>query len=340
MIPFSVGGILRVLALVATVALAALHPNSAAAITAAEVNDARFQSDEPAPSQIRAGPIKPNIVKIQVLLARRSISPGEIDGVDGENFRKAVSEFRRQQNLPAGEDLDQTVWDALHGDNPDKPVVSDYTITEQDAAYPFVGTIPKDYAKQAKMKKLGFRDADEMLGERFHMSEVLLKALNPETDFSKSGQHIFVVDPLPPSRNETKAARVVADKAHGLVIAYDEADKILAAYPATIGSDETPSPSGEVSVKRIAKNPTYEYDPEKNFQQGHNKSKLTLPKGPNNPVGSVWIALSRPTYGIHGTPEPSKISKTESHGCIRLTNWDAEELAGLVRKGTKVRFAD
>jgi lipoprotein-anchoring transpeptidase ErfK/SrfK len=114
----------------------------------------------------------------------------------------------------------------------------------------------------------------------------------------------------------------------------------MAAYPATIGSDETPSPSGEVSVTRIARNPTYEYDPEKNFQQGHNKAKLKLPPGPNNPVGSVWIALSRPTYGIHGTPEPSKVSKTESHGCVRLTNWDAEELAGLVRRGTKVLFTD
>jgi lipoprotein-anchoring transpeptidase ErfK/SrfK len=334
MVPFSVGGVLRV-ALVASLAFAAVYPNSAGAITAVEANDARFQSDEPTRSQIRA-----SIIKIQVLLARRSISPGEIDGLDGENVRKAISEFRRQQNLPAGEELDQTIWDALHADNPDKPVVSDYTITDQDAAYPFVGVIPKDYAAQAKMKKLGFRNADEMLGEHFHMSEDLLKALNPKTDFSKPGQHIFVVDPFPPSRNQSKAARVVADKAHGLVIAYDEADQIIAAYPATIGSDETPSPSGEVSVKRIAKNPTYDYDPEKNFQQGHNNTKLKLPKGPNNPVGSVWIALSRPTYGIHGTPEPSKVSKTESHGCVRLTNWDAEELADLVRKGTRVRFED
>jgi lipoprotein-anchoring transpeptidase ErfK/SrfK len=346
MIPFSVSGVRgkllrqrsdrrRVLALFASLALAAWHPNSAAAITAVEANDARFQSDEHTRSQIRA-----SIVKIQVLLARRSISPGEIDGVDGENFRKAISEFRRQQSLPSGDELDQTVWDALHADDADKPVVSDYTITEQDAAYPFVGTIPKDYAAQAKLKKLGFRNPDEMLGEHFHMSEDLLKALNPKTDFSKPGQHIFVVEPSPPSRKQTKAARIVADKAHGLVIAYDQADQIMAAYPATIGSDEAPSPSGEVSVTRIAKNPAYEYDPEKNFQQGHNKAKLKLPPGPNNPVGSVWIALSRPTYGIHGTPEPSKVSKTESHGCVRLTNWDAEELAGLVRRGTKVRFAD
>jgi len=334
MVPFSVGGVLRV-ALVGSLAFAVWRPNNAAAITAVEANDAHFQSGEHTSS-----PISASIVKIQVLLARRSISPGEIDGVDGENLRKAISEFRRQQNLPAGEELDQNTWDALHADNPDKPVVSDYTITEQDAAYPFVGAIPKDYAAQAKMGKLGFRNADEMLGEHFHMSEDLLKALNPNTDFSKPGQHISVVDPFPPSRNGVKAAHVVADKAHGLVIAYDKADHIIAAYPATIGSDETPSPSGEVSVTRIAKNPTYEYDPEKNFQQGHNKSRLTLPPGPNNPVGSVWIGLSRPTYGIHGTPEPSKVSKTQSHGCVRLTNWDAEELASLVRRGTKVRFAD
>jgi peptidoglycan hydrolase-like protein with peptidoglycan-binding domain len=239
-----------VLALVAFLALAALQPNGAAAITAVEANEARFQPDEHARSQISA-----SVVKIQVLLARLSISPGEIDGVDGENFRKAISEFRRQQNLPSGDELDQTVWDALHADDADKPVVVDYTITEQDAAYPFVGTIPKDYAAQAKMKKLGFRNPDEMLGEHFHMSEDLLKALNPETDFTKPGQHIFVVDPFPPSRKQTKAARVVADKAHGLVIAYDGADQIMAAYPATIGSDETPSPSAKSASRASPKTP-------------------------------------------------------------------------------------
>ena len=191
MVPFSVGNVLRV-ALVASLALAAWLPNSAAAITAVEANDARFQSDEPTRSQIGA-----SIVKIQVLLARRSISPGEIDGVDGENFRKAISEFRRQQNLPSGEELDQTVWDALHADDADKPVVSDYTITEQDAAYPFVGTIPKDYAAQAKMKKLGFRNAEEMLGEHFHMSEDSAEGAESKNGFQQAGTTYLRRRPFP-----------------------------------------------------------------------------------------------------------------------------------------------
>ena len=178
----------------------------------------------------------------------------------------------------------------------------------------------------------------EMFAERFHMGENLLKALNPKASF-KEGETITVVS-VKRSKPEGAVRMIEANKTTGMVVVYGDGERILASYPATIGSENTPSPDGEHKVTRIAKNPTYHYDPEKNFQQGKNTEKLTLPPGPNNPVGSVWIALSKPTYGIHGAPEPSKVSKTSSHGCVRLTNWDAEELADMIKPGVTVRFTD
>jgi lipoprotein-anchoring transpeptidase ErfK/SrfK len=166
------------------------------------------------------------------------------------------------------------------------------------------------------------------------MDEDLLRILNPNADFKKVGAKILVADIG--AEPETKVARIVVDKAKGELIAYDANDKIVLMDPATIGSEDTPSPSGTMKVNGSAPEPTYEYNPEKNFQQGDNKKKLTIPAGPNGPVGSMWIDLSKPTYGIHGTPEPSKIDKTASHGCVRLTNWDAEALAKLVQPGKTV----
>lgn len=278
------------------------------------------------------------IVKAQILLGRRSISPGVIDGLDGENFRKAVAQFRRQENLGEGDTIDDVTWAKLGGDTI-KDLVVPYEITKADARYRFAHRIPRDYARQAKMKRLSYTSAKEMFAERFHMSELLLVALNPNVRMTKVASVMQVVS-VGREIQKGAAVRIEAVKRTGMVIVYGPAERILASYPATIGSEENPSPSGDHTVKRIARNPDYTYDPEKNFQQGRNRTKLTLPPGPNGPVGSVWIALSKPTFGIHGTPEPSKVSKTNSHGCIRLTNWDAEELADLAKPDVPVRFVD
>ena len=178
----------------------------------------------------------------------------------------------------------------------------------------------------------------EALAERFHMDEAYLKALNPGVNFNRPGTIIKVANFG--KLVSTPVARIVADKSQKQVFAYDEAGKLVAAYPATIGSSDTPSPSGTHAVSRIAFNPNYTYNPKVNFKQGDNDRVLTIPPGPNGPVGTVWIALDKPTYGIHGTPEPSKIGKTHSHGCVRLTNWDAAELAKLVKPGVPVEFVD
>ncbi|GAU84209.1 L,D-transpeptidase [Bosea sp. BIWAKO-01] len=316
------------------VVLLGLGAVPASALTAEQVNTATFAART---HQAANGP-NPFIVKAQALLARRGISPGVIDGVDGENFRKAVGQFRRQENLGESDELDEVAWLALGGGS-DQDVVVEYKLSNKDTEYDFADDIPRDYAKQAKMKRLSYTSPQEMLGERFHMSEKLLMELNPGLGFTETGSGIYV---LSGGRSVLKggAKRIDAVKSTGMLIVYGEGDTVLASYPATIGSKATPSLTGQYTVTRIARNPNYTYDPEKNFQQGKNDETLVLPPGPNNPVGTIWIALSEPTFGIHGTPEPSQVSKTTSHGCVRLTNWDAEELGDLVRPGVPVQFLD
>jgi lipoprotein-anchoring transpeptidase ErfK/SrfK len=204
--------------------------------------------------------------------------------------------------------------------------------------YDFVEAIPEDFAEMAKMDRLGFTSPEEMLSERFHMDIDLFTALNAGTDIAAGAKVVVANVEAPPP--EGKVSRIEADKAKAQLSAYDAEDRLIVAYPATIGSDENPSPSGTHKVDTVAEDPVYYYRPDENFQQGDNTEELDIPPGPNNPVGTIWIDLSEPTYGIHGTPEPSKIDKTESHGCVRLTNWDAEELAKLVEPGVPVEFIE
>ena len=212
----------------------------------------------------------------------------------------------------------------------------DYILSDADVAGPFLPDIPKNYAAQARLKRLAYRSPAQKIAAKFHMSEALLAALNPGVDLGKAGTRILVAD-VASAPIHDRLTSIDVDKSDGEVIALDRKGHVMAAYPATIGSRELPSPSGTYRVKGVAWNPIYYYNP-KNFVQGDNHEKLRLPPGPNNPVGSVFIALSKPTYGLHGTPDPSEVGKTASHGCVRMTNWDATQLAHLVRPGVVVRF--
>ena len=279
----------------------------------------------------------PFLIRLQVLLDRAHASPGVIDGLPGDNTDKAIRAFETMRNLEVDGKADAVLWSALAAD--DAKTTEIYTLTQADLDERFVPDMPSDYGELAKLEWLGYRGVAEMLAERFHMDEDLLRLLNPDIDAPKLGQKVLVVDPG--AGPEGKVAKIVVDKSLGELIAYDADDKILLISPATIGSEGTPSPSGTMKVNGSAPAPVYEYNPDKNFQQGNNDKKLTLPGGPNGPVGIMWIDLSKPTYGIHGTPDPSKIDKTASHGCVRLTNWDAEALAKLVQPAkTVVEFTE
>ena len=277
-------------------------------------------------------------MKAQALLARAHLGPGAIDGREGRNFQNALQLFRKTHGIAATGPIDPESWKQLGGEDT-VGVMTEYTLTKDDAAYPYVGEIPADYAKQAEMKALDFRTPAERFGEMFHMDPRLVVELNPGAKLDAEGAVIHVVAP-PQPLGKLPTDHIEADKSRSMLIAYAQDKSIVAAYPATIGSEETPSPTGTYKVTGVAKNPVYYYDPEKNFQQGANDKRLKLPPGPNNPVGSMWIDLSKPTFGIHGTPEPTKIGYAASHGCVRLTNWDAQELAGLVKPGTTVAFVE
>lgn len=279
---------------------------------------------------------KPEIVALQVFLDRAGVSPGVIDGHMGSNVTKAINAYEQM----TGTKLDPNNTDAILEElrmNGGLPVVN-YTITDADAAGPYVAQIPEDYSQKALLPSLAYTTVTEALAERFHMDENFLKEMNPGADFSIPGTVIKVVNPG--DNKKGAVAKILADKGRKQVFAYDDAGNLVAAYPASIGSTDTPSPSGTVTVERVAFNPGYTYNPKINFQQGTNDKILDIPPGPNGPVGTVWMALSKPTYGIHGTPDPSRIGRTQSHGCIRLTNWDATELAKMVKPGVTVEFVD
>jgi lipoprotein-anchoring transpeptidase ErfK/SrfK len=261
-----------------------------------------------------------------------------VDGYRGDNIAKALKGFERANGLEADGELDEESWSKLAATS-SEPVLTEYAITEEDVKGPFLDKIPNEMEEMAKLKRLSYTSPRELLAEKFHMDEDLLVALNPGKAFDKAGETI-VVAKVRDHRAKGEVSKIEVDKGDRVLRALDKDGKLIAFYPATIGSEEKPAPSGEFKVRAVAKMPTYTYNPDYNFKGVKAKEPFTIPPGPNNPVGSVWIDLTKESYGIHGTPEPSKISKSFSHGCIRLTNWDAEELAELVKKGAAVVFLE
>ena len=278
----------------------------------------------------------PVYARAHVMLNDAHASPGAIDGSSGQNTLKAIASFQQINGLTPTGQLTKETWDALVAQQT-KPAYVEYTITETDLKGPYAASIPADYALQAKMKGLYYTRVTEMLGEKFHMDENFLKKLNPKATFKKAGEKIIVAK----SRNDLPEDihLIVAHKGAKQLYLFNSRNQMIASFPATIGSTDTPSPTGTYKVVGVAKNPYYGYSPS-NFIQGKNMKPLTLPPGPNAPVGNIWIGLSKKSFGIHGTPNPSLISKTASHGCIRLTNWDANDLGGKVKSGVTVKFLE
>ena len=310
-----------------------------------------------------AGPTVPVVsetLATQVALDRAGFSPGEIDGRAGKNLQRALDAFKQSHDQPL----------SLLGD---VPPLTEYTITDADVAGPFTPNIPPNLPDQATLDALNYRSPLELLGERFHSSPALLQQLNPQATFQQPGEKITVPNVMPfipaapaPAASPTSTrpasrgqrgsraqatpaaqpaspapdATVYVTKSTSALTVEDATGKILMHAPVTSGSDHDPLPIGMWKVNGVQRNPKFHYNPELFWDATPGDRKVTLQPGPNNPVGIVWVDLSKQHYGIHGTPEPSKIGHVESHGCVRLTNWDADRLSQLVKPGTRVVFRE
>jgi lipoprotein-anchoring transpeptidase ErfK/SrfK len=276
-------------------------------------------------------------LRVQVMLDRAGFSPGAIDGRAGPSTRKALEAYERQAAAAP-----QAAFEPL----------TRYRITAEDTAGPFVPDIPADLVEQARLPHLGYRSVVEALAERFHTTPALLQRLNPDARFA-AGDEIAVpnVEPLvlPAAKGEKAtgtsgtaqpAVVVTVSRSASALTVSDGSGRIVMYAPVTTGSEMDPLPIGEWAVKGVSLRPPFNYNPKLFWDADPSHSKAKIPPGPNNPVGLVWIDLSKEHYGIHGTPEPTQIGRTESHGCVRLTNWDAVRLAELVKPGTRVVFTE
>ncbi|HEY3157706.1 MAG TPA: L,D-transpeptidase [Vicinamibacterales bacterium] len=310
-----------------------------------------------------AGPTVPVVsetLATQVALDRAGFSPGEIDGRAGKNLQRALDAFKQSHDQPL----------SLLGD---VPPLTEYTITDADVAGPFTPDIPPNLPDQAPLDALNYRSPLELLGERFHSSPALLQQLNPQATFQQAGEKITVPNVMPfvpatpapaasptstrPAPRGQRGSRaqatppaqpaspapdltVYVTKSTSALTVEDATGKILMHAPVTSGSIHDPLPIGTWKVNGIQRNPKFHYNPELFWDATPGDRKVTLQPGPNNPVGIVWVDLSKEHYGIHGTPEPSKIGHVESHGCVRLTNWDADRLSQMVKPGIRVVFRE
>lgn len=283
--------------------------------------------------QVFTGARSREVFAAQVWLDRSGHSPGVVDGVMGANTRRAIRAYQRANGIPEDGMLTMALLEKLRANHPGD-LLQSYRITAEDVAGPFV-TVPATMEAQSRLATLGYQSPAEALAEKFHMAQSFLEALNPGADFGSPGAEIMVIDPGQDGL-AAEVAHIEVDKAASALRAFAADGTLLATYPATIGSSRFPSPEGIMEVNAVAADPTYHFDPQ-GRQWGPDR-KLTIAAGPNNPVGGTWIDLSKEGYGIHGTPDPALIGKTSSHGCVRLTNWDAAELARAVTKGTRVEF--
>ena len=298
-----------------------------------------------------APPPEDMVLAVQVMLDAAGFSPGEIDGKVGANFGRAVAAYQQSRGLDASGNVDDATFERLRKDFRGQAPTISYTITDADITGRFQPDIPKDLVAQSKLPSLDYRNALEAIAEKFHASPALLEWLNPGQTITQAGTQITVpnvmpAEPLPPTQGKAAAAanaeptgaRIVVTKKTSALTVEDADGRVLFFAPVTTGSEHDPLPIGNWKVTGVQQMPAFHYNPDLFWDASPAHSKATIPPGPNNPVGVAWIDLSKPHYGIHGTPEPSQIGHVQSHGCVRMTNWDVRRVLEWAKPGTLVVF--
>jgi lipoprotein-anchoring transpeptidase ErfK/SrfK len=292
---------------------------------------------------------EPDVLAAQVMLDRAGFSPGEIDGRAGANFKRALAAFQGSRNLQVSGRIDEPTATRLTQEFGEQPLVITYTLSGADVAGPFQPDIPTDLVEQAKLPALSYRSPLEALAEKFHASPALLQSLNAGQTFERAGDQVIVpnvADVIVPNVNDAAAstppaasrATIVVTKATSALTVEDQDGRVVFHAPVTTGSKHDPLPIGKWKVTGVEQLPAFHYNPDLFWDANPSHSKARIPAGPNSPVGVAWIDLSKEHYGIHGAPEPSTIGHMQSHGCVRMTNWDVRRLLEWASPGTLVIF--
>lgn len=303
-------------------------------------------------------PIDRSVLHVQVILDHLGFSPGILDGKTGMSLTAAVKGFQENRGLPITGKIDGATLGALHEYRSLRPTVQ-IALTQEMLAGPYVAVIPHSEDEQAKLPGLYYRNPIEKLAEMFHTTPKVLIALNAPTTALTVGTKVIFPNTVPSSRDydpklkpewratlntlnvdahQPQGDKIVVKKSDDVLRVLDKQDKLVAQFQVTTGSEHDPLPIGNWKVTVIDYNPKFHYNPALFWDAKKGDTKAMLPAGPNGPVGVVWLDLTKEHYGIHGTPVPENIGRTESHGCVRMANWNAARLAQMVKPGVAVVF--